>query len=131
MAKTILYVLCKKVDYPTVQTLAVDHRNDVISNTLAIICGYIGTYCVMVIIMLPFEGSNTISCVLCSKYKEENNDPSSVNQISLAIIMTKPGINVAPRQHEHLGKPKCVNRYPGRVKFTCCGYALAVVESRE
>ena len=25
------------------------------------------------------------------------------------------------KQHGHSGKPKCVNRCPGRLNFTCCG----------
>ncbi|KAJ8320871.1 hypothetical protein KUTeg_002458 [Tegillarca granosa] len=35
--------MCRKVESPTVKALAQDHRNDVLSNTLAIICGYIGS----------------------------------------------------------------------------------------
>ena len=30
------------------------------------------------------------------------------------------------RQHGDSGKPKCVNRYPRRVNFTCCGHASAM-----
>lgn len=41
--KFVLFVLCRRVKTPTVQALAQDHRNDVLSNTLAIVCGYIGS----------------------------------------------------------------------------------------
>ena len=30
------------------------------------------------------------------------------------------------RQHGHSGKPKCVNRCPGRVNFACCGHVSAL-----
>lgn len=42
MVKLVLYLLCRKVPSPTVQTLALDHRNDVASNAVAILCGYLG-----------------------------------------------------------------------------------------
>ena len=42
--KGTLYVLCRQVDNPSVQTLAVDHRNDVISNLATLAFGVIGTY---------------------------------------------------------------------------------------
>ncbi|XP_061196691.1 uncharacterized protein LOC133204968 [Saccostrea echinata] len=41
--KLILFLLCRRIMTPTVQALAQDHRNDVLSNTLAIVCGYIGS----------------------------------------------------------------------------------------
>ena len=39
-----LYVLCRQVDSPSVQTLAVDHRNDIASNIATLIFGLLGTY---------------------------------------------------------------------------------------
>lgn len=41
--KLILYLVCRKVQNPTIQALAQDHRNDVLSNTVALVCGVIGT----------------------------------------------------------------------------------------
>ncbi|XP_022345563.2 uncharacterized protein LOC111138064 [Crassostrea virginica] len=41
--KFVLCLLCRRVKTPTVQALAQDHRNDVLSNTLAIVCGYVGS----------------------------------------------------------------------------------------
>ncbi|XP_055998735.1 uncharacterized protein LOC125664063 [Ostrea edulis] len=41
--KLALFLLCRRIKTPTVQALAQDHRNDVLSNTLAIVCGYIGS----------------------------------------------------------------------------------------
>ena len=42
--KASLYILCKQVNNPSVQTLAVDHRNDVASNIATLIFGLLGTY---------------------------------------------------------------------------------------
>ena len=55
------------------------------------------------------------------KYKDGNNRPSSVNQISLVHNHNKSG----NKCYTH----KCVNRCSRGVNFTCCGHALAV-ESR-
>ena len=41
--KFILWLVYRKVSSPTVQALAMDHRNDVMSNSVAIVCGYLGT----------------------------------------------------------------------------------------
>ena len=43
--------------------------------------------------------------------------------------MTEPGINVTLETTRTLGKPKCVNRCPGRVHFILYGHANAI-ESR-
>lgn len=42
VTKFILYMVCRKVDSPSIQALSLDHRNDVLSNTIALIFGYIG-----------------------------------------------------------------------------------------
>ena len=41
--KLVLYFVCKQVKTPLCQALSEDHRNDVMSNTVVIICGYIGS----------------------------------------------------------------------------------------
>lgn len=41
--KLFLYVYCKRYKEPSVNVLAMDHRNDCISNTVALICAYLGT----------------------------------------------------------------------------------------
>lgn len=41
--KLILYLVCRRVSSSTVQALAMDHRNDVLSNTVALIFGYVGS----------------------------------------------------------------------------------------
>ena len=41
-AKAVLFLLCRRVDTPTMSALAADHINDVASNTVALICGLIG-----------------------------------------------------------------------------------------
>jgi len=41
-AKCVLYVICRRITTPSTQALALDHRNDVISNTVAVACGIIG-----------------------------------------------------------------------------------------
>ena len=39
-----LYILCRQVKNPSVQALSVDHRNDVVSNIVALIFGLLGTF---------------------------------------------------------------------------------------
>ena len=39
-----LYLLCRQVNNPSVRALAVDHRNDIVSNIATLIFGLIGTY---------------------------------------------------------------------------------------
>ncbi|KAK3105312.1 hypothetical protein FSP39_022271, partial [Pinctada imbricata] len=41
--KLVLFLVSRRVSSPSVQALAMDHRNDVISNTFALIFGYIGS----------------------------------------------------------------------------------------
>lgn len=43
VVKLILWLVCRRVNSSIVQALAQDHRNDVLSNTVAIICGYLGS----------------------------------------------------------------------------------------
>lgn len=40
--KLILFLICRRVPLLTTQALAEDHRNDTLSNSVALICGYIG-----------------------------------------------------------------------------------------
>lgn len=40
--KLVLFLICRNIKNPTVQALAQDHRNDVVSNTSALIFGYLG-----------------------------------------------------------------------------------------
>ena len=44
MSKLVLFLLCRSFGQfsSSVRTLALDHRNDVLSNIVAIICGYLG-----------------------------------------------------------------------------------------
>ncbi|KAK7496802.1 hypothetical protein BaRGS_00012011 [Batillaria attramentaria] len=41
--KFILWMVCRRVNSAIVRALAMDHRNDVMSNTVAIVCGYLGS----------------------------------------------------------------------------------------
>jgi len=41
-AKFVLYIVCRRIHTPSMQALALDHRNDIISNTVAVACGIIG-----------------------------------------------------------------------------------------
>nr|KAG5706461.1 hypothetical protein BaRGS_032854 [Batillaria attramentaria] len=43
VVKFILWVVCRRVKSPIVQALALDHRIDVCSNAVAIVCGYLGS----------------------------------------------------------------------------------------
>lgn len=42
--KGALYIICRQVNNPSIQTLAVDHRNDVVSNIASLVFGLLGTY---------------------------------------------------------------------------------------
>ena len=42
--KGSLYIICRQVNNPSIQTLAVDHRNDVVSNIASLVFGLLGTY---------------------------------------------------------------------------------------
>lgn len=41
--KLVLWLICRRVKTSMVQVLALDHRNDVLSNSVALICGYVGS----------------------------------------------------------------------------------------
>lgn len=41
--KLVLFLLCRRIDNPSIQALAQDHRNDVISNAFALVFGYLGS----------------------------------------------------------------------------------------
>ncbi|CAG2200205.1 Metal tolerance protein 9,Metal tolerance protein 10,Metal tolerance protein 11,Metal tolerance protein 5,Metal tolerance protein 7,Metal tolerance protein 4,Metal tolerance protein 3,Metal tolerance protein 6,Putative metal tolerance protein C3 [Mytilus edulis] len=41
--KFVLWLVCRRIKTPTVQALALDHRNDVLSNAVALVCGYVGS----------------------------------------------------------------------------------------
>ena len=43
LIKLALFIVCRKVKTPLCEALATDHRNDVLSNTVVIICGFIGS----------------------------------------------------------------------------------------
>ncbi|XP_076451370.1 uncharacterized protein LOC143287306 [Babylonia areolata] len=43
VVKLVLWLVCRRVDSGMVQALAMDHRNDVLSNSVAIVCGYLGS----------------------------------------------------------------------------------------
>ncbi|GFO13967.1 metal tolerance protein [Plakobranchus ocellatus] len=43
ITKAILWIVCRKLPSPVVQALAQDHRNDVLSNIVALACGYFGS----------------------------------------------------------------------------------------
>ncbi|KAH9514187.1 Metal tolerance protein 11 [Bulinus truncatus] len=43
VVKLVLYIVCRKVRSPIVQALAQDHRNDVLSNSVALVFGYLGS----------------------------------------------------------------------------------------
>ena len=40
--KFVLWLVCRKVNSPIVRALSMDNRNDVMSNSVAIVCGYLG-----------------------------------------------------------------------------------------
>jgi divalent metal cation (Fe/Co/Zn/Cd) transporter len=42
ISKSILFFLCYRVQTPTMSALAADHRNDVVSNIVALIFGLVG-----------------------------------------------------------------------------------------
>jgi len=42
VVKLVLFLVCRRVPSPSTQALAQDHRNDVLSNSVAVACGLIG-----------------------------------------------------------------------------------------
>ncbi|UJR22524.1 hypothetical protein I4U23_025573 [Adineta vaga] len=44
VSKAILFYFCHRVHTPTLSALAEDHRNDVASNTVALLCGLVGSF---------------------------------------------------------------------------------------
>lgn len=42
VSKLILFLLCSREKSATLNALAQDHRNDVFSNTVALLCGIVG-----------------------------------------------------------------------------------------
>ncbi|CAH1776433.1 unnamed protein product, partial [Owenia fusiformis] len=43
VTKLVLFLVCRRIANPSIQTLAQDHRNDVLSNLVALAMGFIGT----------------------------------------------------------------------------------------
>lgn len=42
VSKAVLFFLCYRIKNPTMSALAEDHRNDVASNIVALVCGLLG-----------------------------------------------------------------------------------------
>ena len=65
-AKFVLYIICRRIVTPSTQALALDHRNDIISNTIAVACGIIGmqfwSYLTLWRPLLPYGYSYKASC---------------------------------------------------------------------
>ena len=43
VVKAVLWIVCRNVPSSVVKALAQDHRNDVLSNTVALLCGFLGS----------------------------------------------------------------------------------------
>jgi len=50
-AKLVLYIVCRRIATPSTQALALDHRNDVVSNTVAVACGIIGIELMSIVVI--------------------------------------------------------------------------------
>lgn len=50
VSKLILFILCSRESSVTLNALAQDHRNDVFSNVIALICGVAGRFSIRLII---------------------------------------------------------------------------------
>ena len=44
LIKLFLFLYCRSIKSPSTQVLALDHRNDVVSNSFALVFGVIGKY---------------------------------------------------------------------------------------
>ena len=42
VAKAVLWIICRGSPSPSVQALSLDHRNDILANMVASVCGYVG-----------------------------------------------------------------------------------------
>uniref|UniRef100_A0A0B7ASK2 Uncharacterized protein n=1 Tax=Arion vulgaris TaxID=1028688 RepID=A0A0B7ASK2_9EUPU len=67
--KLVLWLVCRREKSPIVQALAQDHRNDVLSNTVAIVCGYLGSKNFMAVTNIyDFAYIDPIGAILISVY---------------------------------------------------------------
>ncbi|CAG5136551.1 unnamed protein product [Candidula unifasciata] len=107
VAKLILWLFCRRVNSPIVQALAQDHRNDVLSNAVAIICGYLGS-------------SNFLE--ITDEYAFSYTDPTGAILICLYIIYNwwQTGSEQIKMLTGHTAKPDflsqltwvCINHHP-------------------
>ncbi|BFZ23391.1 hypothetical protein BsWGS_26431 [Bradybaena similaris] len=105
--KLVLWLVCRRVKSSIVQALAQDHRNDVLSNAVAIICGYIGSANFMEI---------------TDEYGFSYADPSGAILICLYIIFNwwQTGSEQIKVLTGHTAKPSflsqltflCINHHP-------------------
>ncbi len=91
--KGLLYFLCKKVHNPSVQALAVDHRNDVVSNFVTLIFGILGTYVYSVIdpigaILIAFY--IIINWILVGYEQLKNLVGHTANRLDADVDCSKP-----------------------------------------
>ncbi|RUS80052.1 hypothetical protein EGW08_012169 [Elysia chlorotica] len=74
--KLVLWLVCRGVPSSVVQALAQDHRNDVLSNTVALLCGFLGSSSFQAMISEPGDSYRGFAYV----------DPAGALAISVYII---------------------------------------------
>ena len=97
ITKLALFLICRQVKTPFCEALSTDHRNDVLSNTVVILCGYIGS-----------EQMRTKSGIAWLAYV----DPLGAILISIYIAYSwwKTGYEQITLLTGHTAKPEFLNK---------------------
>jgi cation diffusion facilitator family transporter len=77
-----LYLFCRRINNPSVETLALDHRNDVVSNAFALLCGWLGT--------LYWDNIDPIGAIFISLYIAYNWWMTGKDQMQVITGRTAP-----------------------------------------
>lgn len=82
VVKFLLFLLCRRIDSPSTHTLALDHRNDVIGNSFALLCGWLGTQ--------YWKTIDPIGAILISMYISYNWWKTGSDQVKVITGKTAP-----------------------------------------
>ena len=82
IVKFLLFFFCRRIDSPSTHTLALDHRNDVVGNSFALLCGWLGTQYWRII--------DPIGAILISMYISYNWWKTGSDQVKVITGKTAP-----------------------------------------
>ncbi|XP_075245164.1 uncharacterized protein LOC142339207 isoform X2 [Convolutriloba macropyga] len=75
--KLLLFFYCRRIDSPSTKTLATDHFNDVIGNSFALACGWVGSTYAELKVVDPI-GAILISFYICYNWWKTGSDQIKV-----------------------------------------------------